>query len=67
LHGVHQFVLAHGDDHGVAEAGLIVMLGTVIELLSAFIGEDLALRLVWDAWPELAEYREDIVKREQQA
>jgi hypothetical protein len=55
LHGVHAFVLAHDGEQGVAEAGLIVMLGTVIELLSTFIGEDLAFHLVRDAWPELAD------------
>lgn len=66
LHGVREFVLAHSGDQGVAEAGLIVVLGTVIDLLSTFIGKDLALYLVRDAWPELADGRADLQRQEGQ-
>jgi hypothetical protein len=52
LHGVREFARASGDA-GVAEAGLSAILAHVIGLLVTFIGEDLALRLIRDAWPEL--------------
>jgi len=53
LHGVPAFARASGDA-AVAEAGLSAILAHVIGLLITFIGEDLALRLVREAWPELA-------------
>ena len=43
-----------GADPGAVEAGLSAILAHDIGLLSTFIGEDLALRLVREAWPELA-------------
>jgi hypothetical protein len=52
LHGVREFARASGDT-GAAEAGLSAILAHVIGLLITFIGEDLALRLIRDAWPEL--------------
>jgi hypothetical protein len=52
LHGVREFARASGDA-GAAEAGLSTILAHVIGLLGTFIGEDLALRLIHDAWPEL--------------
>ena len=52
LHGVREFARASGDA-GAAEAGLSTILAHAIELLGTFIGEDLALRLIRDAWPEL--------------
>jgi len=52
LHGVREFARASGDA-GAAEAGLSAILAHVIGLLVTFIGEDLALRLIRDAWPEL--------------
>jgi hypothetical protein len=52
LHGVREFARATGDA-GAAEAGLSAILAHVIGLLGTFIGEDLALRLIRDAWPEL--------------
>src|ERR671931_322954 len=52
LHGVREFARASGNA-GAAEAGLSAILAHVIGLLVTFIGEDLALRLVRDAWPEL--------------
>jgi hypothetical protein len=52
LHGVREFARGVGDA-GAAEAGLSAILAHVIGLLVTFIGEDLALRLVRDAWPEL--------------
>ena len=59
LHGVREFVLADDREQGAAESGLIALLGTIIELLSTFIGEDLALYLVRDAWPELIDDHAD--------
>ena len=52
LHGVREFARASGDA-GAAEAGLSAILAHAIGLLITFIGEDLALRLIRDAWPEL--------------
>ena len=52
LHGVREFARASGDA-GATEAGLTAILAHVIGLLVTFIGEDLALRLIRDAWPEL--------------
>ncbi len=54
LRGVREFARASGGDPAVAEANLSALLAHVIGLLSLFIGEDLTLRLVRDAWPELA-------------
>jgi hypothetical protein len=52
LRGVREFARA-SSDAGAAEAGLSAILAHVIGLLVTFIGEDLALRLIRDAWPEL--------------
>ena len=52
LHGVREFARGVGDA-GAAEAGLSAILAHVIGLLVTFIGEDLALRLIREAWPEL--------------
>jgi len=52
LDGIRAFALA--SDAGADEAGLTAILAHVIGLLITFIGEDLALRLVREAWPELA-------------
>lgn len=57
LRGVRAFVesvRASGDDLRAAEAGLAAILAHIIGLLIIFIGEDLALRLAREAWPELA-------------
>jgi hypothetical protein len=42
-------------DVGAAEAGkgLLAVLGTLLDLLVGFIGEDLTLRLVREVWPGL--------------
>ena len=53
LPGIREFARAC-DEPDAAEAGLIAILAQVVGLLITFIGEDLALRLVRDAWPELA-------------
>jgi hypothetical protein len=53
LQGIREFALANGDPR-VAEAGLIAILSHIIGLLTVFIGEDLAVRLIHEAWPELA-------------
>jgi len=57
LRGLRAFALA--SDAGAAEAGLTALLAHVIGLLSTFIGEDLALRLVRETWPELAHGHDD--------
>ena len=54
LQGAHAFALAHGDDPSVAADGLAAIMAHLIGLLVTFIGEDLALRLVHEAWPDLA-------------
>ncbi|HEX5503733.1 MAG TPA: helix-turn-helix domain-containing protein [Thermomicrobiales bacterium] len=46
---------ASGGDPAATAAGVTAVLATFIGLLSTFIGEDLALRLVRDAWPEVAD------------
>jgi hypothetical protein len=53
LHGVHEFARTSGDAAAI-EASLGAILAHVIGLLITFIGEDLALRLIREAWPELA-------------
>ncbi|MCA1598582.1 MAG: hypothetical protein LC769_06090 [Chloroflexi bacterium] len=53
LRGVPVFARASGDVAAI-EAGLSAILAHAIGLLITFIGEDLALRLVHEAWPELA-------------
>ncbi|HVA89493.1 MAG TPA: hypothetical protein VNL71_06595 [Chloroflexota bacterium] len=53
LYGVREFALASGDS-AVAAAGLSAILDHIIGLLITFIGEDLAIRLIREAWPELA-------------
>jgi len=54
LRGAGAFALATRDDPGAAADGLAAILARIIGLLVTFIGEDLALRLVREAWPELA-------------
>jgi len=57
LRGVRDVVesaRASGGDPRAAEAGLTAILAHIIGLLVIFIGEDLALRLVHEAWPEPA-------------
>ncbi len=53
LRGVPAFARASGDAAAI-EAGLSAILAHIVGLLITFIGEDLALRLVHEAWPELA-------------
>lgn len=48
-----EFALANSDNPRAAEAALSGILAHVIGLLITFIGEDLALRLVYEAWPEI--------------
>jgi len=55
LHGVRECALASDDDPAVGEASLTAILVHVIGLLVTFIGEVLTLRLVREAWPELAD------------
>jgi len=53
LHGVREFAWEAGSPRET-EAGLTAILGNVIGLLVSLIGEDLAIRLIREAWPELA-------------
>src|SRR5919198_5451207 len=50
LHGVREFARASGDA-GAAEAGLSALLAHGLGVLVTFLGEDLALRLIREAWP----------------
>jgi hypothetical protein len=43
----------HNIDMGEAVKELLAVLGTLLDLLVRFIGEDLTLRLVREVWPEL--------------
>ncbi len=56
LNGLRAFALASGDATAAAD-GLVALLARIVDLLITFIGEDLALRLVRDAWPEPADDR----------
>jgi hypothetical protein len=51
LEGMSEHV--HDIDTGEAVKELLAVLGTLIDLLVRFIGEDLTLRLVREVWPEL--------------
>lgn len=56
LSGIRDFVdvaRVNSNDPHAAEAGLTAILANVIGLLITFIGEDLALRLVRESWPDL--------------
>jgi len=53
LQGLRAFTLASSGDPVAAAEGLAALLAHIIELLIVFIGEDLAVRLVREAWPEL--------------
>jgi len=53
LREVRAFALASGNP-GATESGLSAILAHVIGLLITFIGEDQALRLIRETWPELA-------------
>lgn len=52
LKGVREFAVAH--DPAEASDGLAAILASFISLLGTFIGEDLGLRLVREAWPQSA-------------
>ena len=67
LHGIREFALAHGGDSGRAEAGLSALLAHIVGLLATFIGEELALRLASEAWPELANANTNVERREGRA
>ena len=54
LRGTHEFVLANASDPAAATAALASILAQLIGLLIAFIGQDLTVRLIHEAWPELA-------------
>ncbi len=43
---------ADESDAAVMQAAIVAVFATFVELLAVLIGEDLALRLVRDAWPE---------------
>jgi len=60
LHGTREFARAHNGDAEAVEAGLTAILAYVVGLLAAFIREDLVLRLVRGAWPDLAPSAVDV-------
>ena len=43
----------HGVKTSDASAGLLALLGAMLDLLVGFIGEDLTVRLVREVWPDL--------------
>jgi len=53
LLSLRAFTLASSGDPVAAAEGLAALLAHIIELLIVFIGEDLAVRLVREAWPDL--------------
>ena len=53
LRGIREYAQTQAGD-GAAAGGLAAILAQLIGLLVVFIGEDLAVRLVQDAWPHLA-------------
>ena len=53
LQGLRAFALASSGNPVAAAEGLAALLAHIIGLLVVFIGEDLAVRLVHEAWPEL--------------
>lgn len=57
LQRLDAFVTANAGDPAAAIAGLSAILAHLIGLLVTFIGEDIAVRLVYDAWPELGQDR----------
>lgn len=52
-------------DAATVAAGLTALFATFIGLLGAFIGEELALRLIRDAWPEVADDAFGVVRAEE--
>jgi excisionase family DNA binding protein len=55
LAGLAEFAAASAPEPAAAAAGLTAMFVNFIGLLGTFIGEDLALRLVRQAWPDVAD------------
>jgi len=55
LRGVREYALANDSDAAAVEDGLTAILAHVVGLLVIFIGEGLALRLIHEAWPVLAD------------
>jgi len=53
LQGLRAFTLTSSGDPVAAAEGLAALLAHIIGLLIVFVGEDLAVRLVREAWPEL--------------
>ena len=53
LTGARQFATAAAGDPAEAGAALVAVLAQFIGLLKTFIGEDLGVRLVREAWPDL--------------
>jgi hypothetical protein len=43
-----------GRDRAVAARGVAAIIANALRILAGFVGEDLTVRLVEDAWPELA-------------
>jgi hypothetical protein len=54
LRGIHDFAQLYAGSRD-AVGGLTAILAHIIDLLVVFIGEDIAVGLVYDAWPEVAD------------
>jgi hypothetical protein len=55
LRGLAEFAAAQGDAPAVAADGFTAIFAHVIDLLAAFIGVQLTLRLVRESWPGVEE------------
>lgn len=58
LRGIREYIQEETDNKAAA-GGLAAIFAQLISLLVVFIGEDLAVRLVYDAWPHAADETTD--------
>lgn len=54
LRGVRELAAVYSGDADTVAADLIAIVAHLLGLLATFIGEDLALRLAREAWPDLS-------------
>lgn len=60
LRGLAEFAAAQGDEPAVAADGFTAIFAHVIDLLTAFIGAQLTVRLVRESWPDIEEAMRDL-------
>jgi len=60
LRGLAEFAAAQGDEPAVAADGFTAIFAHVIDLLTAFIGVQLTVRLVRESWPDIEEAMRDL-------